>query len=142
LKIFRDGKFIEKKVTLRARDEESTTLAASDRGDEEQEIEQPSVRPVKFEGLGLSVRPLTSDEKKQAEIDRGVMVSEVKPYSEAFNRALRENDIIIEADQKEISSPSDLKKIIDSRKPGDSVLLRVKKPGGATTYVALQISKD
>jgi len=97
---------------------------------------------VKFEGLGLSVRPLTPDEKKRAEVDKGVVVSEVKPYSEAFNRALRENDVIIEADQKGVSSPGDLKKIIDSRKPGDSVLLRVKKPGGPTTYVALQISKD
>jgi serine protease Do len=142
LKVYRDGKFIEKKVTLRSRDEESTTVAASDRGDEEQDTEQSPVKPVKFEGLGLSVRPLTPDEKKRAEVDKGVVVSEVKPYSEAFNRALRENDVIIEADQKGVSSPGDLKKIIDSRKPGDSVLLRVKKPGGPITYVALQISKD
>ena len=39
-------------------------------------------------------------------------------------------------------STAELKKIIDARKPGDSILLRVKHPGGPTTYVAIQLPKE
>ncbi len=141
LKVFRNGNTVEKKVTLKARSDEATTVKASDKKEKEEEV--PEAAPVvKFDDLGLSVRALTSDEKKSAEVDKGVVVAEVKPYSEAFNRLIRENDIIVEADKKEVKSPADLKKIIDARKAGDSVLLRVKRGNGTTTYVAVQLPKD
>jgi len=141
LKVFRDGKIIDKKVTLKARDDASTTVKASDRKDKEEEnsVEEPQI--TRFDGLGMSVRPLTSDEKKSTEVEAGVLVTDVKPYGEAFNRFIRQDDIIVEADRKEVKSPADLKKIIDARKPGDSVLLRVKRQNGSSNYVAVQIPK-
>jgi len=143
LRVYRDGKFIEKKVTLKARGEESTALASSDRGEEEPENETATLKStVKFDNLGMSVRPLTAEEKQRADVEKGIVVSEVKPYSEAFNRALQQDDVIVEADQKSVGTTNDLKKIIESHKPGDSVLLRVKKSSGPTTYVALQIPKQ
>jgi len=66
----------------------------------------------------------------------------VKPYSEAFNRAIRPNDVIVEADRREIVGPTDLKKLFDSRKPGDAVLLRLKRDNNKqTAFVAVQIPK-
>jgi S1-C subfamily serine protease len=66
----------------------------------------------------------------------------VKPYGEAFNRGIGQNDVIVEADKKEVKSPSDLKRALDARKGGDSMLLRVKRQNGATAYVAVQIPKE
>lgn len=142
LKVYRDGDTIEKKVTLRAREEQSTSVATSDKGDQDAETPTEVSRPIKFESLGMSVRSLTSDERKRWDVQKGVVVTEVKAYGEAFNRAMRENDIIVEADKKEVGSPAELKRIVEGKKTGDSVLMRVKRPNGPTTYVAVQILKD
>jgi hypothetical protein len=47
---------------------------------------------------------------------------------------------IVEADRKQVNSPADLKKVVDGRKPGDSVLLRIRSERG-TAFVAVQIPK-
>lgn len=142
LKVFRDGKTLEKKVTLRAREEENATVKASDEGDSESETDQEAPKETKFNNLGMTVRPLTADEKKDQSVDGGAFVSEVKPFSEAANRGITPNSIILEADRKTVKSPSDLKKIIDARKPGDSILLRIKSSRGVTAYVAVQLPKE
>jgi serine protease Do len=140
LKILRDGKFVEKKVTLQARDEEGSTVAASDRdrGGEDEDRTEPT-HPMKFDNLGLSVRPMTAEEKSSLAVNSGIIVSDVRPYKEAFERGLREGDVVVEADRKDVDSPTEFKRIVEARKPGDSVLLRVKRPNGPTTYIALQI---
>ena len=140
LKVFRDGKNLEKKVTLKQRDDDKTTVKASDKRDEDGTDRESRSSTVKFDNLGMSVRPLTSDEKKEADVENGVVVSDVKQYSEAFERRIGANDVIVEADRKSVNSPADLKKILDGKKEGDSVLLRVKKAQG-TAYIALQIPR-
>ncbi len=142
LKVFRDGKTIEKKVTLRARDEETPTVKASDKEDRNEDADQDVPKLTKFEDLGMSVRALTDEEKKENSLEGGAIVTDVKPYSEAYNRGLSQNTVILEADRKEVRSPGDLKKVVDSRKPGDSILLRVKSSTGVTTYLALQLPKE
>ena len=139
LKVYRDGSVIEKPITLKAREEERTVVTASEPAKEEEStVESPRV--MKFESLGLSVRSMTADEKKQLEVDRGVIVTDVKQYGEAYNRAIGKDMVIVEADRKQISSPADLKKIVDARKPGDSVLLRIRSERGVS-FVAVQIPK-
>ncbi len=142
LKVFRDGKTIEKKVALRAREEDTPTVKASDRKDNDEDVDQDTPKLTKFDGLGMSVRPLTADEKKAQSVDGGAVVAEVKPFGEAAKQNIAQNSIILEADRKEISSPSDLKKVIDSRKPGDSILLRLKFPNGVTNYTAVQLPRE
>jgi serine protease Do len=139
LRVFRDGNVVEKPITLKAREEDKTVVTASEPAKEE-ESPAESPRVMKFENLGLSVRSMTAEEKKELDVDRGVIVTDVKPYSEAFNRAIGKNMVIVEADRKQLSSPGDLKKIVDSRKPGDSVLLRVRSERGVS-FVAVQIPK-
>jgi serine protease Do len=89
----------------------------------------------------MSIRALTAEEKKELGLEKGVLVTEVKRYGEADSRFLRPNQIILEADRKDVSSPSDLKKILDARKPGDSILLRVRQDDKTTNFVAVQIPK-
>ena len=140
LKVFRDGSVIEKPITLKAREEEKTVVSASEPRQEEEENSVESPRVMKFDNLGLSVRSLTADEKKELEVDRGVLVADVRRYGEADNRAIGKNMVIVEADRKPVNSPADLKKVIDSHKGGDSVLLRIRSERG-TSFVAVQIPK-
>ncbi len=140
LKVFRDGKTIEKKVTLKARQEEETVTASNK--EERNEEESPSANEVTLKELGMTLRPLTSAEKRDLDVSGGAYVEDVKPYGEAFKRDIRTNDVILEADRKSVNSPRDLEKVLAERKKGDSILMRVKRGNGATNYVAVQIPKD
>jgi len=146
LKIYRDGKTLENTVTLQSRTEEK--IAAKDTGENDgSETEQEtSAKSVTFDKLGLSVRALTPEEKKENEVSNGVLVTEVKVYSEAFNRGLEQGDIILEADKREISTPKSVGSVLQSHKAEDAVLLRVKKGknnrlSGQTQFIAIQIPK-
>lgn len=140
LKIFRDGRTLEKRVTLRPREDEKTAVKASDKKNNSETERESKSSVVKFDKLGMSVRPLTADEKKEADVDNGVMVSDLTRFGEAFDRGIGENDVIVEADRKTVSSPAELKRIIESKKAGDAILLRVVKPQqGQTAYIAVQI---
>jgi serine protease Do len=139
LKIFREGRTLEKKVTLKPREDEATTVKAANK--EESSSRDRDTKPsiVKFEKLGMTVRPLTADEKKEEDVESGVMVADITNYSEAYNQGIRPNDVIIEAERKPVNTPSDLKRIIESKKPGDALLLRIKRAEGPALYVAVQI---
>jgi serine protease Do len=140
LKIYRDGKIIEKSIRLKAREQDNVVVKASEPKSEEDDATAEVPKVMKFEELGLSVRSLAPDEKKEMDVDNGVLVAEVKPYSEAFNRFITKNSVIVEADRKPVNSPADLKRAIEGRKAGESVLLRVKSDRGVS-FVALQIPK-
>lgn len=139
LKVFRDGKTFEKTVTLKGREEEKTVVrnAESSKEDEESTVEEPKV--VTFDKLGLSVRALTPDEKKERDLSSGAVVADVKPYTEAYDRGLGKNDVIVEADRKTVNAPADLKQILAKKKAGDSILLRVKRSDGQSNFVAVQV---
>jgi serine protease Do len=142
LKVFRDGKTLEKKVTLRQRADDK--LAAKDReeGADDADTKASSVAPAKFADLGFAVRPLTAKEKTDLKVDNGVMVSDVERFGEAQKRGIAQGDVVLEADRKSIDSPGQLKKVIDGRKAGDSVLLRVRrKADGGAAFIAVQIPK-
>lgn len=143
LLIFRDGKQMEVKVTLKPRSD--MNLAAntpSEESDKENDSDTVSSKPLTLPAVGMSVRNLTPDEKKSLDIEQGVVVTEVKPFSESFDRFIQRSDIIVEADRKPVRSVSDLKRIFEQRKPGDAVLLRLKRnENQQTAFVAVQIPK-
>jgi len=142
MKIFRDGKTLEKKITLRQRNEAVAVKDEKQGDDAEKNNEgELSSKSMTFDNLGLTVRQMTSEEKKIGAVDRGIIVSESKPYSEAFNNQIGTGDILMDADKQELNSPKDLKKIIDKRKPGDAIIFRVKKSNGIGFY-AVQIPKE
>jgi serine protease Do len=141
LKVYRDGKTLEKKVTLKARDTKDLASADKEEKGKEEEKTSESARTAKFSELGLTVRSLTRDEKEELKVERGVLVTEVEPYSEAAKRGLRPNQVILDADKKPVASTSDLKKVFEGKKSGDSVLLRVRLDEETVSFVAVQLSK-
>ncbi len=141
LKVYRDGKTIDKKVMLKARDTKAVASAESGPESKGEEKSSGSTRTAEFANLGLTVRSLTRDEKQELKVERGVLVTNVEPFSEAAKRGLRPNQVILDADRKPVESTGDLRKIFDGKKSGDSVLLRVRMDQETVTFVAVQLEK-
>jgi serine protease Do len=139
LVIWRDEKKSEKVITLKPRSENRAIAANDAVGDDEQGAEESSSRTVDFNQLGFSIKKADSRTMKDRDVTSAVLVSNVKPYSEAFNRLLREGDIILEADKKPVSSIADFEKVVKSKKQGDALLLRVKGAQGGLRFVAMNI---
>ncbi|MGA9117760.1 MAG: Do family serine endopeptidase [Bacteroidota bacterium] len=143
LLLFRDGKHLELKLKLKSR-ADSQLAAANPQVDEGGEEESPATvsKSIPLDAVGMTVRNLTPEEKKNLNIEQGAVVADVKPYGESFNRFIQRSDVIVEADRKPVRSAVDLKKIFADRKPGDAVLLRLKRVGTQqTAFVAVQIPK-
>lgn len=142
-KIFRDGKTLEKKITLKQRKDDAVAVKDDTQKDSggKDNSEEVSTKPLTFENLGLTVRQMTSEERKSNKVEKGIIVSESKQFSEAFNNGIGTGDILLEADKQDLNSPKDLKKIIDRHKPGDAILFRVKRTDGIGFY-AVQIPKE
>ncbi len=139
LQIFRDGKNIEREVTLKPKDEDKTEVADNS-SKKEKEPEETVSSEVNFENIGLSVKNLTSKQKEDYKISNGVIITDVKEYSTAFNQGLGKNLVITKADKKEIKSVSELKKIIEEKK-GSAVFLVVNDDKGNSRFIGLKIPK-
>ena len=143
LQIWRDRKTVEKSVKLKPRGDNPTVAANDDKnGNDEVGSEGKSSKPVQFEALGFSVAKADSKVRKERKVESEIVVANVKRYSEADTRQLREGDIIVEADRKEITTLPEFERIVKSKKSGDALMLRVKSVNGASRYIAVQIPKD
>ncbi|KAB2924294.1 MAG: Do family serine endopeptidase [Bacteroidetes bacterium] len=139
LVIWRDEKRLEKTVALRPRTESRDVASAEGTDEEETPAEETSGRTVEFASLGFSVKKADARTVRDREVNSSVIVASVKSYGEAFNRGLRENDIILEADRKPVATVSEFEKIVKSKREGDAVLLRVKGAQGAARFVSVMI---
>ncbi|OGU78355.1 MAG: trypsin, partial [Ignavibacteria bacterium RIFOXYA2_FULL_35_9] len=136
--LFRDGREIEREVTLKARDENSKSeLVANKEKDNEVNSESKS-STAQFDGVGFSVKNLSSKEKSDLKVDHGVIITEVKPFSKAEDRQLAKGFIILEADKKKINSVSDLRNIIKDKK-GSALLLKLQDGRGNNFFRGIEI---
>lgn len=140
LQIWRDEKTIEKTVTLKPRSEQTDT-ALNDGSDDESgsSSEEAASKSIAFDNLGFSVKKADTKTLKDLDVSSGVLVSDMKSFSEASNRGLRVNDVIMEADRKPVGSVADFQKIVKSKKSGDALMLRVKGAQGGARFVAVMI---
>jgi len=73
------------------------------------------------------------------DVKNGVYVKEVKKYSIAAERNLRAGTIIIKADRQDINSTSQLKKIINNKEKGETILLNLRSKDGNNYMVVLEV---
>jgi len=125
LKIWRDGKSITKSVTLKKRDYD--TIASNDEGvtGSTSSGEDNSNGTVSFKDLGFTITSLSEKNKTDLEVDKGVFVSKVEPYSVAGQRGLSSGIAIVKADKQEISKTGQIKKLL-KEKQGEVVILQIK----------------
>lgn len=140
LTIFRNGSIINKTVTLKARDESTTTQPVSLK-DNSNNNNNNAETSASFDKIGLSVRNLTSSEKSSYNVDNGVMITEVKPFSTAADQLLGKGMVIVDANRKKVDDIKDLEKAFKA-KEGSAILLKVQDSQGNTRFVGLDIPKS
>jgi serine protease Do len=136
LLIFRDGKEIERSVTLKSRDTDAKTEKISDKEDKKEE--KAKLTSFTFDKLGMTVKNMTSKEKEDFKVEKGVLISEVKQFSKAYDQRLGNGLVIIEADRKKVKNVDELKEIFEKKK-GNAVLLRVQDAKGNASFIGLDI---
>ena len=82
--------------------------------------------------LGITIRELDGNyakEKGLKNITEGVRVESVSPQSAAEDAGIKEGDIIIKIDNKDIKSSPELLEEIAKRRPGNQVNVEVIRDG-------------
>jgi len=137
LKIFRDGETLERKVTLKARDEDVKTEPVSDKENMKEKSES-GLTTATFEDIGLTVKNLTDKDKGDFNLESGILITDVKPFSTAEDQRLFAGLVITEADKDKIDDVSDFKQIIEKKK-GSALLLKVVDKDGNNRFVGIEI---
>lgn len=137
LKIFRDGKELDRKVTLKARDEDTKNQPVKMKSEDNSKSETKS-NTVSFESIGMTVKNLSDKEKEDFNINSGIIITKVENFGKAAEQRLGSGLVILEADKKKINDVSAFEKIINSKK-GKAVLLKVQDKDGNSRFIGLEI---
>jgi serine protease Do len=133
--VFREGKTQTLKITL-GRREDAESVVQTAQPMEEAEPETATV-------LGMSLSALTDELRaslKLADDAEGVAVITVDETSAAYEKGLREGDLIAEAGQQPVAMPGDLEAQIEEAKDaGRKSLLLLVRRAGEPRFVALPI---
>ena len=89
--------------------------------------------------FGLKLSRITNSLKKKYEIeeDEALVVTNIDPNGEAYEKGIREGDLIKRVGTEKVTSVKDFERLIEKSKNKDTVLLLVKKPGGGSRYFTL-----
>lgn len=122
LKIIRDNKVI-------------TVTVKTDKMPSDEKIEKAeSIKNI----LGVRVRDLLPNERKEAFYKFGVVVIEVEPRSPADIAGIIEGDIIFTINQKQIKSTNDFKQVINNLKKGSIINIFLQRDN-KTFYIAVRL---
>ncbi len=80
--------------------------------------------------LGVNTRSVTDGTRD------GALVLNVEPESAAAEAGIREQDVIIGVDDRQVGSSEELVVAVDSRRPGDVVTVELVRNGSSTTVEA------
>ncbi|HVN47342.1 MAG TPA: Do family serine endopeptidase [Bacteroidota bacterium] len=141
LKVWREKKEKEIKVTLGSRDGDTESIAETKNEKDESDVEKEQAKPITVKELGLTVSSLDTGAKKKYDVQKGVLVSDLEDFGIAQERGLQKGDVIINAGGQAISSPKQFQSAVKKLNPGDAIMLRVKGQDKRTRFVAIEIPK-
>jgi serine protease Do len=136
--VFRDGHETTLKVEI-GRLEETTLAAAPGRGQPDTPA-QPSEETI----LGMTVAAVTDQLRERFGIGsdaNGLIVTSLDEGSDAYDKGMREGDVITEVGQEAVSSPQEMRARVEAAEQAgrNSILLLVRRDG-APRFVALNLS--
>ncbi len=137
LKIFRDGKEFDRKITLKSRDDESKSQPVANKDNESSKKESKS-SSANFENVGLSVKNLSEKEMESYKVNSGILITNVEDFSKAADQSLFKGLVITEVDKKPLKDVSSFEKVMNIKK-GKAVLLKVQDKDGNSRFVGLEI---
>ena len=104
---------------------------------------QTPAKPATADVLGMTLMPLTDDLAEglgMALGDKGLVISKVDVASEAYDKGLREGNVITEAGQQAVASLQDIEdRLSEAKDAGRKSLLLLVRDGGDPRFVALTI---
>ncbi|WP_113910459.1 DegQ family serine endoprotease [Roseovarius dicentrarchi] len=137
--VFRDGGTQTLKVTLGRREDAEGSEGRPSQTD-------PDAAPEPQMLMGLTLSPLDDELRAQlelAETAKGLVVRDVDPLSEAYEKGLRAGDVLTEAGQQTLSTVGDLEdRIADARDAGRKSLLLLVRSAGQPRFVALTLGDE
>ncbi len=140
LGVIRDGH--DKKLTAELMNRPDRSASREDEGEEEQTPDEPAAD----KRLGMTVEDLTGEARRELKLGndvQGVVITRVSQVSAAWDRGLREGDVIVEVNRQSVRSLDDYKSIVDSLKPGELLALYVRNPGSDTSrFVTLRVGAE
>ena len=116
------------KVDIKAiRDGQVKTFAVT--VEELEAAEPPAQAPGSEKDLGFTVRELTPNMARRygLKTQRGLIISDVKEYSEAARKGLSAGDIIVEVNRQSVETADDLDRILKKVESGQAVILLVRR---------------
>ena len=138
--VFRDGQEVALNVAI-GRLEETTLAAAPGRPgmqDEDAQREQTM--------LGMTVAVLDENLSRRFALpaeSSGLVVVSVDPDSDAFEKGMREGDVIAEVGREVVVSPRDMERRVEAaREAGRKSLLLLVRRGDAPRFVALSLDES
>ncbi len=137
LLLIRDGKEIERNVTLKPREEEEKEQPVLSNKDSNSKPES-NTSTASFEEIGLTVKNLSEKDKTTFKVENGILITDVKAFSKAQDQRLSRNIVIVEADKKSVKNVDEFKNLVNSKK-GSALLLKVQDSEGNTRFVGLEI---
>jgi len=117
VEVWRKGRLTTLEVTIAEMEESNTRLASVDEDSKPEPAKDVSL-------LGMRLSALTAEARetfKVAEESEGVLVLEVAGDSSAAKRGLQPGDLIVEVQQKPVTTPADVAKQIDQIRESNKV---------------------
>jgi serine protease Do len=137
--VWRKGERIEFEVTVAKLDEGSESAAAPESANGE------SSPLVTSEAIGLSLSAITEELRAKYELGdaaEGIVIVGIEESSAAYEKGLREGDVIVEAAQDTIDTPDQFIELVKKLQEEDrkSLLLLVRRKDGDLHYLAVRLS--
>ena len=125
VKVIRNGSPKTVKVTLQELPENPQQYAIRQRNESNE--------------FGLELKKITDSlkEKYQIEEEDALVVTRIDPNGEAYEKGIREGDIIKRIGTERVRSIKDYNRLLEKAKVKGTVLVLVKKPGGSSRYYTL-----
>ncbi len=108
--------------------------------------DDPGAAPEAQTLMGLTFTPLDDELRNQLELPgdaAGLVVQDIDPLSEAYEKGLRAGDLVTEAGQQTLNSVADLEdRIEQAREAGRKTLLLLVRSNGQPRFVALSLEDE
>jgi serine protease Do len=131
--VWRDGKSRELNVKL----------GEAAKSEQVAEARAPASGPQATAGLGLTLRPLTDEDRAQLSVPsdvNGALVIAVAPDSPAADKGVRPGDVITRVNQQNVKNPAEALTALNAAKKSDSRALLLVRRGDSQRFVALSFS--
>ena len=90
--------------------------------------------------IGLSLSELTAEQKKQLEVDNGLLVEDMVPGI-AARAGVRPGDVILSINNQDVKTVDDFNQLLNKVPKGRNIALLIRR-GDTTTFITMKVNGD